>query len=174
MNKKEVTIFPNPQGHTQPSILNQGSMKAELGFIFQNAEMETTVLLSSLKLLGSAMLPLFSQFIIPDASQLTSSSVFCFLATTPVFRASLLPPLRLPTWVKGQKTATVIRAWELQGECCPLYNGIGSPSIRSSQLAITPVSLYRAAERYLHRCARRVKGHLSSVHQYICTVKPKH
>lgn len=34
-------------------------------------------------------------------SQLTSSSVFCFLATTPVFRASLLPPLRLPTWVKG-------------------------------------------------------------------------
>lgn len=36
---------------------------------------------------------------------LTSSSVFCFLATIPVLRASLFPPLRLPTWVKGQKTA---------------------------------------------------------------------
>lgn len=35
----------------------------------------------------------------------TSSSVFCFLATIPVLRASLFPPLRLPTWVKGQKTA---------------------------------------------------------------------
>lgn len=43
-------------------------------------------------------------------SLLTSSSVFCFLATIPVLRASLFPPLRLPTWVKGQKTATVTGA----------------------------------------------------------------
>jgi hypothetical protein len=41
---------------------------------------------------------------------LTSSSVFCFLATIPVLRASLFPPLRLPTWVKGQKTARVTGA----------------------------------------------------------------
>lgn len=63
----------------------------------------------------------------PAPSRLTSSSVFCFLATIPVLRASLFPPLRLPTWVKGQKTATVTGAGTALGGAEAHYTFLARP-----------------------------------------------
>lgn len=63
----------------------------------------------------------------PLASPLTSSSVFCFLATIPVLRASLFPPLRLPTWVKGQKTARVTGAGPALGGAEAHYTFLSTP-----------------------------------------------
>lgn len=57
----------------------------------------------------------------------TSSSVFCFLATIPVLRASLFPPLRLPTWVKGQKTARVTGAGPALGGAEAHYTFLATP-----------------------------------------------
>lgn len=63
----------------------------------------------------------------PLGSPLTSSSVFCFLATIPVLRASLFPPLRLPTWVKGQKTARVTGAGPALGGAEAHYTFLATP-----------------------------------------------
>lgn len=64
---------------------------------------------------------------VAPGSPLTSSSVFCFLATIPVLRASLFPPLRLPTWVKGQKTARVTGAGPALGGAEAHYTFLSTP-----------------------------------------------
>lgn len=97
----------------------------------------------------------------PHPSLLTSSSVFCFLATIPVLRASLFPPLRLPTWVKGQKTATVTGAGPALGGAEAHYTFLarpGGPSRRRAQLR-QPADL-RSNQRGAHATLSACPGPL--------------
>lgn len=96
----------------------------------------------------------------PTPNLLTSSSVFCFLATIPVLRASLFPPLRLPTWVKGQKTATVTGAGPALGGAEAHYTFLarpGGPSRRRAQLR-QPADL-RSNQRGAHATQRLSWAH---------------